>query len=148
MLAIQSAVKWFKSLSNGLKVVIVVVCVVVAILASSAVSVIATLVFVIGIVALVVQALRRRPLRRWGIVTASALGLAIVFGGISSTLTGTSNPPQESKQESAVAEKQTEEEPAAAAAVEEKAEEEPAAAREAKTKAEPEPAKSEKKRAA
>jgi len=131
--AIRSAIEWFKSLSNGLKVALIIVGVVVAILASQAIYVIAILMFIVGIVALFVQAVRRRPLRQWGIITASALGIAIVFGSISSALTGGPAPTeQESKQESAVAENQAEEEPASA--VEEKA------------AAEPEPAKSEEKK--
>ncbi len=144
MQAVQSAIEWFKSLSNGLKVVLIVVGVVVAILASQAFYAIAIIVFIVGIVALIVQAVRRRPLRQWGIVTASALVLAIIFGSISG---GSPAPPEQANQEENVVaeettvEEPTEEEPAVAAeepTEEEPAEEEPAVAQEEPAEEEPE----------
>lgn len=121
MQAVQSAIEWFKSLSNGLKVVLIVVGVVVAILASRAFYVIALLVFMVGIVALIAQAVRRRPLRQWGIVTVSALILAVIFGNISG---GSPAPTEQAREEPVVAEaKPAEEEPVSD--VEEKAEPEP-----------------------
>lgn len=138
MQLIQSIVEWFRSLSNGLKVVVIVVGIIVALLASQAVYVIAALVFAIGLVVLIIRAIRRRPLRQWGIVTVSALVLAIVFGNISGASNEGATPTQgESATSDATAEKakQEESEPAL----------EPEPASEEKAEAEPEPAKSEDK---
>ncbi len=137
MQLIQNIVEWFRSLSNGLKVVVIVVSIIVALLASRAVYVIAALVFAIGLVVLIIRAIRRRPLRQWGIVTVSALVLAIVFGNISGASNEGATPTQrESATSSETAEKakQEESEPAP-----------PAPAPEEKAEAEPEPAKSEEK---
>lgn len=137
MQVIQNIVEWFRSLSNGLKVVVIVVGVIVALLASRAVYVIAILVFVIGLVVLILRALRRRPLRQWGIVTVSALVIAIVFGNISGASNEDATPPQRESAtsgETTEKAKQEESEPAP-----------PAPAKEEKAEAEPEPAKSEEK---
>jgi len=105
--AIQSIVAWFKSLSIGIKVILILGGLLVAILASRAVSIIAGLVVVVGVVALIVQVIRRRPLRQWGILTLSALAVAVVFGGVANALYGPTQPRQES-----VVSEQQEEEPA------------------------------------
>lgn len=126
-------VEWFKSLSNGLKVLVIIVGVVVALLASGAIYIVAVLVFIVGLVVLILRAIRRRPLRQWGIVTVSALVLAVVFGNISGATNEGSTPPQrESANSNEAAEKTKEEEskpapppPPPAPAPEEKAEAEP-----------------------
>lgn len=123
---LQNAVEWFKSLSNGLKVALILAALIVGILASQAFYIIAILVFIVGIVALIVQAVRRRPLRQWGIVTGSALVLAFVFGSISG---GSPAPTEQGSQEETVVVEETAEEPT---------EEEPAIAEE-EAQAEPEP---------
>ena len=82
MQGLQSAVDWFRSLPIALKVVLILAALVVGILASTPLSFIAAAVLIVGVVALIVQAVRRRPLRQWGIVTVSALVLTIVFSGI------------------------------------------------------------------
>ncbi len=144
MQLIQNIVEWFRSLSNGLKVLVIVVGVVVALLASQAVFVIATIVFVIGLVVLILQAIRRRPLRQWGIVTVAALVLSIVFGAISGASNeGSTTAQRETATSSETAEKakekepEPEPEPAPPRAPEEKAEAEPQKA-ESKKKEEPE----------
>jgi len=70
-------------MSNSLKAVVIVVGVVVAILAREAIYTIAIVAFLVGIVGLIVQAVRRGPVKQWGVATAGALVLAIVFGSIS-----------------------------------------------------------------
>ena len=140
MRILQNALAFFQSLPNVHKAMIIIIALVVAILASRAFYVIALLVFMVGIVALIVQAVRRRPLKQWGIVTGSALVLTIIFAGLSG---GTPAPrEQASKEEDIVAEvtadEPTEEEPAAV-------EEEPASDVEAKAESEPEPAPSKEK---
>lgn len=110
--------------------------VLIAVLASQAVSSIAGLVVVVGVIALIVQAVRRRPLRQWGVVTLGALAVAVVFGGVASALYGPTQPSQESavSPKTDEAAKQEESEPAP-----------PAPAPEEKAKAEPQRAESEEK---
>jgi hypothetical protein len=134
---IQNIVEWFRSLSNGLKVLVIIVGVVVAFLASRAVYVIAALVFVIGLVVLILRTIRRRPLRKWAIVTVSALSVAIVFGNISGASNEGATPPQ---RESATAGETTEK-----AKQDESEPVPPAPAPEEKAEAKPKPAKSEEK---
>lgn len=108
MQLLQNAVDWFRSLSTGLKVVLILAALIVGILASQAFYVIAILVFIVGIVALIVQAVRRRPLRQWGIVTVSALVLAIIFGSISG---GSPAPTEQASQDENDVVEETAEEP-------------------------------------
>ena len=133
----QNAYAYFQSLSSAMKAIVIIATLIVGILASQAFYVIALLVFMVGIVALIVRAVRRKPLRQWGIVTAGALVLAIFFGSISG---GSPAPTEQASQEEPVVAEEpavAEEEPAEeepAVAEEEPAEEEPPAAA-----AEPEP---------
>ena len=56
------------------------------VLLSPLVVVLALLVLTVAIFALVIRILRRRPLRRWGIIAAASLVVLLVFGGISNAL--------------------------------------------------------------
>ena len=57
---------------------------------------VALIVMIIAIVALIFRALRRRPLRNWGIVALTSLLLVIVFAGLSEALYGGGAPQQPS----------------------------------------------------
>ena len=76
------------SLSNGLKVLLIIVATVVVVLASTPLAAMAGVVFLVGIVAIVVQALRRRPVKQWGIATLAALILSVILGGVANALYG------------------------------------------------------------
>jgi hypothetical protein len=62
--------------------------VVLAVLLSPLVVVMAFLVLAVALLALLIRAIRRRPLRTWGLVAGSSLALLVVFSGISGALYG------------------------------------------------------------
>ena len=62
--------------------------IVLAVLLSPLVVVLAFLVLAVALIALLIRALRRRPLRTWGLVAGSSLALLVVFSGISGALYG------------------------------------------------------------
>ena len=82
----QGLIGRFRSLPTWAKVVAVVVILGLLALLSPLAAALALLVFVISIAALVVQALRRRSLRTWGLTLAASFVAMMVFGGISAAL--------------------------------------------------------------
>ena len=63
---------------------------------SPLVVVVAFLVLIVAIFALVIRFLRRRPLRRWGLVALASLLLVIAFSGLTNALYGGGQPEQAS----------------------------------------------------
>jgi micrococcal nuclease len=81
----------FGALTLGVKVALIVAAlfvVVLAVLLSPLVVVLAFLVLAVALLALLIRAIRRRPLRTWGLVAGSSLALLVVFSGISGALYG------------------------------------------------------------
>ena len=82
----------FAAAPPGMKVLLAVVALVVLgllVLLSPFVVVLATLVLIVVVFALLVSALRRKPLgRRWGVVAATSLLFVLVFSGVSNALYG------------------------------------------------------------
>jgi micrococcal nuclease len=81
----------FAALSLAAKVALVVaalIAVVLAVLLSPLVVVLALLVLAVALLALLIRAIRRRPLRTWGLVAGASLALLVVFSGISGALYG------------------------------------------------------------
>ncbi len=65
-----------------------------SVLLSPLVAFVALLVLVVAVVALIFRALRRRPLRNWGLIALASLLLLVVFGGITNALYGGGAPQQ------------------------------------------------------
>jgi micrococcal nuclease len=57
-----------------------------SVLLSPLIAILALLVLIVAVFALVIRALRHRPLRRWGIIAATSLVVLLVFSGISNAL--------------------------------------------------------------
>ncbi len=85
---LNRAWEWFRARSTAQKVLIVIAAVLVVGALSRVVAYIAGLVFVAALVALVVQLVRRRPVRAWAIIAGVALVVGLVFGGLSSAIYG------------------------------------------------------------
>ena len=82
----------FTAASPGMKVLLAVAALVVLgllVLLSPLVVVLAVMVLIVVVFALLVSALRRKPLgRRWGVVAATSLLFVVVFSGVSDALYG------------------------------------------------------------
>ena len=142
---IDNIIEWFTSLSTTFKIVIVLVGVLVALLASRVVSGVAALVVVIGVIALIVRAIRRRPLRQWGLLTIGALVVAVVFGSVANALYGPTETQRESAVSPAPAEEAKQEQPEPPPPAPPPPAPPPAPASEEKAEAEPQRAEKEKK---
>ena len=103
----------FGALSSGVKAVLIVasLCVLaLSVLLSPLVVVLALLVLIVALLALLIRAIRRRPLRTWGLVAGASLALLLVFSGISGALYGGGGQgeradPSEEKKQAAATEK-------------------------------------------
>ncbi len=88
-----------------------------SVLLSPLVAFVALLVLIFAVAALIFRALRRRPLRNWGLIALTSLLFLVVFGGITNALYGggtpqqASSPPEEPKEEAAPAPPETTTEP-------------------------------------
>jgi micrococcal nuclease len=101
------------------KVLLAFVVLALCIVLSPFMIIVALIVMIIAILALIFRALRRRPLRNWGIVALTSLLLVIVFAGISEALYGSEAPqqassPSEPKEEAKPAPPETTTEPTTA----------------------------------
>lgn len=83
-----------------------IIAVGVLVVASPLVVFVASLVLIVTVIALIFRVLRRRPLRRWGLIALASFILVVVFSGISNALYDMGQPdqassPPESKEEAA-----------------------------------------------
>ncbi len=85
---LNRAVEWFKARSTAQKVLIVIAAVLVLGAVSRVDAYIAGLFFVVALVVLVVQLVRRRPVRVWAIIAGGSVVVALIFGGLASAIYG------------------------------------------------------------
>ena len=82
----------FRSLSLLAQIIIVLVALGLLAILSPLVIILAVLIFIVSGVVLVIQALRRRPLKTWGVALGVSLAALLVFSGISAALYGGAAP--------------------------------------------------------
>ena len=82
----QRLLTFFDRLPIWARVLACLVVLAVLVVLSPLVAIVAVVVFLFSIVSLVVQLVRRRPVRRWGIAVGASLVAVLVFGGVSSAL--------------------------------------------------------------
>lgn len=88
---VRNVIGRFGALPSMAKVLVVLVALValgISVALSPLVVIAALLVLMLALFVLVIQALRRRPLRTWGILAAASLTLVLVFSGVSAALYG------------------------------------------------------------
>jgi micrococcal nuclease len=84
-----------------MKIIIALVALILLAVLSPLVAFLAALLLIVSVVALVIQALRRRPLKKWGIAFGASFAAMVLFSGISVALLGGEAPEETASQEPA-----------------------------------------------
>ncbi len=86
---LQRGLDWFRALPTAGKIVVGVLGAAAAILVSPLISILAWIVLIASLIVLVIRAIRRRPIRNWGITATISLAAVVIFSVIAGAIYGT-----------------------------------------------------------
>ena len=85
--ALSRAVNWFRDLPSVPKLALVgLVLLALVVVLSPVMRVVAIIAFLVSVAVLILRAVQRRPVKRWGVAALASLVLILVLGGISGAL--------------------------------------------------------------